>query len=152
MNPPVTTLSEPPSEGGRDLRTYGKIFWRWKWLFLVCVLALPTAAYFLSARNAKVYESKVVMQISPLSVDSPLVGAQAAPDTAQTVNNAARLIETSGVAAAAGRRLHPPPRNSRSLLDQIVVIPDPEASFVTISARSSTPSAPPTSPTRSPRP
>jgi capsular exopolysaccharide synthesis family protein len=133
-------LSEPPSEGGRDLRSYGKVFWRWKWLFLICVLAIPTGAYFLSARNKKLYQSSVVLQISQLSVDSPLFGNQTAPtNPAQVVNTAARLIATSAVAAEAARRLHPPPPRSRSLLGQIGVIPDPEASFVTITARASIP-------------
>jgi tyrosine-protein kinase len=139
LNPPVTTLSDPPSEGGRDLRSYGKIFWRWKWLFLACVLALPTAAYFLSASNTKVYESRVVLQISQVSDDSSLFGQQAQATTAEVVSNAARLIDTSAVAAEAARRLHPPPRRFRSLLKQISVTPDPEASFVTITAQASKP-------------
>jgi tyrosine-protein kinase len=140
LNPPVTTLSEPPSEGGRDLRAYAKVFWRWKWLFLVALLAFPIGAYFLSARNSKVYQSAVVLQISPLSTDSSLFGNQATPaTTAEVVNNAARLVQTSQVAQEAARQLHPPPTRFRPLLNHIGVVPDSQASFVTITADSSSP-------------
>jgi capsular exopolysaccharide synthesis family protein len=111
------------------------MFWRWKWLFLFFLLALPTAAYLLSVSSEKVYKASVILQVEPLT---PVFETTAQPTSAEVVNAAARLIDTSGVAQEAANHLRPRPRRFRSLLDQIEVVPDTTAGFITIRAESST--------------
>jgi capsular exopolysaccharide synthesis family protein len=114
------------------------MFWRWKWLFLACMLGLPALAYGLSVSSKTIYQAKVVIQVEPLTVDSALFGNAQPATTEEVVNNAAGLIQTSGIAQEAARHLAPRPRNPRKLLDDITVTPDPEASFVTLRAQAST--------------
>ncbi len=125
-----------------DLRAYARILWRRKWLLVLCLLTLPVAAYFLSARNPKTYQSSVLLQVQAPVIDTSLFSTgtdQAVPDE-QTIAAAAKLIHTSGVAQAAARLLHPPPANYRTLLDQVSVAPDDQtARFVTITATASKP-------------
>ncbi|TMK39832.1 MAG: polysaccharide biosynthesis tyrosine autokinase [Actinobacteria bacterium] len=126
-----------------DIRRYLRILWRWKLVFLAVVIVVPALAYFLSARNPKVYESSVLMQVSGEPVDTSLfantaVGARPAPAGSE-INVAARLIQTTGVAQEAARHLTNPPANPRSLLGSINVSADSNTGFLTITASSSGP-------------
>ncbi len=122
-----------------DLRSYLGIFWRWKWIFLACVIILPPVAYLLAARSPKQYEASALMQVQPEAVDTSLfVTFSSFPDE-QSVNAAARLVATTAVAREATRHLQDPPPDPRSLLSGLQVTPDAAAGFITITARAPSP-------------
>jgi capsular exopolysaccharide synthesis family protein len=118
-----------------DLRRYLRVLWRRKWLFLVCVVAIPAAAYAISSSNAKVYQSSVLMQVQGTAVDTTLFQQQQAnPNNSSSINVAARLISTTAVAQEAAKHLRPAPANPDSLLGSIAVSPDATTGFITITA------------------
>ncbi|MEA2495653.1 MAG: tyrosine-protein kinase, partial [Thermoleophilaceae bacterium] len=57
----------------------------------------------------------------------------------QSLHTVARLIRTTGVAEIAAKFIHPPPASPRSMLNSIVVTPDVDAGFITITATADTP-------------
>ena len=122
-----------------DLRSYLGIFWRWKWIFLACLIVLPPAAFLLSARGQKSYQASALMQVQPEAVDTTLFQSFTALTTEESVNAAARLVATSAVARVAVRNLKDPPRDPRSLLGDIQVAPDASAGFITITATAESP-------------
>ena len=91
-----------------DLRHFLGILRRRRWAFLVCVIAVPAAAFAISKTSAKTYQVSVLMQVQGGSSDQQLQGQQQAP-SASVVDIDSRLIQTSAVAAwppgaeAAGR-------------------------------------------------
>jgi len=127
------------TENQLDLRGYAKIFWRWKYLFLACIVVLPTLAYFVSARNSKVYKASVTLKVQSSAVDTSLAsGFVQPPTTDQQVVGAARIVQTTAVAREAARHLKSPPSNRRALLRAISATPDTTAGLVTITASAGT--------------
>lgn len=138
MNEPAhtETWTAEPGAAQRDPRTYLRILWRWKWLFLVVALIVPLAVHLLRSAPAPVqYQASTLLQVQTLTVDTSLFTQTSAP--AQSLETAARLIQTSGVAREAAEFLEPPPDNPRTLLGQIDVEPDTEAGFITITGTAS---------------
>jgi capsular exopolysaccharide synthesis family protein len=134
------TITQP------DPRTYLKVFWRWKLLFLLCVIAVPGAAYLITSRQAKVYESSVLLQEGALPVDTSLLASSSGstPAPAGATNpiilaGEARVIETPAVARLAATHLNPAPSDPNSLLKHITATPDTKTGFITVLAKSSKP-------------
>jgi capsular exopolysaccharide synthesis family protein len=123
------------SGGHGDVRAYLKVLWRWKLLIVAIVGFLPAAAYAWVSEQPKTYESSVLLQVQPLTVDTSLFNANAPAPQAQTLLSAARLITTTGVAQAAAAELREPRSTAGTLLGQISAAADVEADFVTILAR-----------------
>ncbi|MGI8730447.1 MAG: polysaccharide biosynthesis tyrosine autokinase [Solirubrobacteraceae bacterium] len=122
-----------PESVQRDPRTYLRVLWRWKLLFLVIVVAVPAAAMLLRGDPPPAtYESTVLMQIQTAVVDTSLV--EGSFSRSQSLAATARLIRTTAVAKDAAALLDPPPDDPRSLLNQIRVEPDEEAGFISITA------------------
>lgn len=115
-----------------DLRAYAKIFWRWKYLFLACIVLLPTAAYLLSARNPKVYKASVTLQVQASAVDTSLeVGFIQPPTGDQEIVTAARLVRTTAVAREAARHMQSASPGPRALMDAIKATPETTAGQAT---------------------
>jgi capsular exopolysaccharide synthesis family protein len=72
------------------------------------------------------------MQIQPFVVDTSLV--EGSFSRSESLATTARLIRTTAVAKAAAALLNAPPDNPRTLLNQIRVVPDQEAGFISITA------------------
>ena len=129
---PVETWTAEPGATGRDPRTYLRILWRWKLLFLAVAVAVPVGVVLLRSDPPPVrYQSSTLLQVQSVTVDTSLFSTAVAPPP-QSIQAAARLIETAGVAKVAATLLRPPPRNPRALLAQVKVTPDTEAGFITI--------------------
>src|SRR4051794_40005121 len=131
---------QPTSSNQLDFRRYLRILWRRKFVFLATVLLVPAAAYFISARNPKVFQSSVTMQVQATSVDTSLVNdsPQAAAPATSEIDIAARLIQTTGVAQEAARHLSAPPP-AGALLGAIKVTPDVDTGFITLTASAANP-------------
>jgi capsular exopolysaccharide synthesis family protein len=135
-------LSQPePEHTHADVRTYLQILWRRKWILLACVVFIPLAVYLKSASDTKVYEATATLQIQSQSVDTSLFSGTSSDTTPPdvTLNAAARLITTTGVAQQAAKQLRPRPANPRGLLGAISVKPDTSSGFITITASASDP-------------
>ena len=133
---PVETWTAEPGAAQRDPRTYLRILWRWKVLFLVVAVAVPAVVYVSRSSPPPVqYRASTLLQVQAVTVDQSLFTETFA--SPQSIETAARLIETTGVAEAAARFLRPPPENPRTLLDQVGVDPDAEAGFITITGTDS---------------
>lgn len=126
-----------------DVRAYLRMLWRWKLLVLAFVIVIPTAVYLVASSQPKVYQSSVLMQVQPLTIDTSLFTPDAPPPAApaeQALRSAARLITTTGVAQEAARELGESPTSARALLDDVTATADVQADFITIAARAGSPS------------
>jgi tyrosine-protein kinase len=136
LNPDTPlAAAEQPQPGLQD---YLRLLWRRKWVILACVVVLPIVVYLVSASAPKKYEAKTVIQVQAQSVNPALFTNESTP-AQQSILATNRLIATTGVARRAAQQLHPPPANPASLLGQIVLDPDTEAGFITITASDSDP-------------
>ena len=118
------------SSGQQDVRTYLRILWRWKFLFLLFLVVLPLGAYFLERGKPKVYQSSTL--IEPLS--SSFATGSGVPIVAMSLTGVAALVTTTGVAQAAATLLHPP-GNPGSLLGEVSAVPNADTGFLTITAQ-----------------
>ncbi len=122
------------STGRQDLRTYLRILWRWKFLFLIFLVPVPLAAYLLERGQPKVYQSRALLSLA----GNPTAAVPVATDQ-QQVEAAARLLTTTPVAKKAAMLLPRPPANSASLLEGVTASGDPTTGFVTITAQNRDP-------------
>ena len=60
----------PDSTGQQDLRTYLRILWRWKFLFLAFLVLTPLAVYLFERSQQKVYESSTLMELQDVNAVS----------------------------------------------------------------------------------
>src|SRR5690242_21820556 len=101
-----------------DFRAYLRAIWRWKWLMLAFLIVVPTISYVLEARKTRMYEASTLVQPQAVQLDPSLFGGQAV-SSGSGILSIARLVNTTGVAAAAGKLMPNPPANSASLLGEV---------------------------------
>jgi capsular exopolysaccharide synthesis family protein len=130
-------MTPQPAEQN-DFRAYLRAIWRWKWLMLAFLIVVPTIAYVLEARKTRMYESSTLVQPQAVQLDPSLFGGQAVA-SGSGILSIARLVNTSGVAAAAAKLMPNPPANSASLLGEVSAQPDTDTGFLTISATDADP-------------
>jgi capsular exopolysaccharide synthesis family protein len=130
-------VSEPRQEG-LDIRQWGRLVWRRKWLLLAIVLLLPAAVYVGSSLLPKTYQSQATINVQATAGASTLfskISAKSDTDEAQT------LIETTVVGRRAARILGLPPSDAKELLTHISVAPtnpaETDSNFLTITAQDS---------------
>jgi capsular exopolysaccharide synthesis family protein len=133
-------VTEPRQEG-LDIRQWGRLMWRRKWLLLAIVVVIPTLVYVGSSRLPKVYQSKATINVRATAAASNLFSnhISASSDIAE----AQTLIKTTIVGRRAARILGQPPTNARSVLGHVTVAPtnpaESDGNFLTITAQSSNP-------------
>jgi succinoglycan biosynthesis transport protein ExoP len=91
----------PESTGTQDLRTYLRILWRWKLLFLLFLVVIPVGAYLIERGKPKVYESSTLIE---LQQGSQLAGVPVASGNLLAV---ARLVNTTPIARRAALFIRP---------------------------------------------
>jgi tyrosine-protein kinase len=147
MARPGDVMPPPPLDDGPrgaawpqppDLRSQLQSVWRRKWIVIACLVVIPAALYLRSARQPKLYQSNVLLQVQSVSVDTSLFEGQEEASSSQ-LKTAARLIETTAMARAAARRLRPRPADPSELVGSITATPDEETNFITITATSTDP-------------
>jgi tyrosine-protein kinase len=121
-----------------DLAHILHVLWRRRWVLIACLVLLPVGVYLLSRAAPKRYESSVTVQVQASAVDTSLFDGSA-PSQTGAIASAARLIETTGVAETAAKKLKNPPAEPRSLLTKIRVNPDELTGLITITARDGNP-------------
>jgi succinoglycan biosynthesis transport protein ExoP len=123
------------SGGTQDLRTYVRIFWRWRFLFLAIVVVIPFAVYFLESGKPKTYQSSTLIELQDVSVS---LGSTSAPVQTGNIDAVARLVTTTPVAKVAGRLVHPP-QDPGFMVKAVTATADSNTGFITIAAQAGTP-------------
>ena len=118
----------PESTGQQDLRTYLRVFWRWKVLFIAFVVLIPLGAYLVERGKPKIYESSTLMQLQDVSQG---IGATGAPIVTGNLAAVARLVTTTPVVDIAARLLDQPPG---AIANEIQASADPNTGFLTLTA------------------
>jgi succinoglycan biosynthesis transport protein ExoP len=131
-------VTEPRQEG-LDLRQWGRLVWRRKWLLLAVVVAIPAAVYAGSTLLPKTYQSKATINVQATGAPSTLFSNQIS--SRSDIASAQTLIETTAVARRAAHILGKPASAARSLLGHISVAPtnpaEKDNNFLTITAQDS---------------
>jgi len=126
----------PPHPEQQDFRTFLRTLWRWKFLVLALLIVVPAISYLLEARKDRQYRSSTLVQVQAVSLDPSLFPQ--APTGSQSILTVARLVQTSGIARAAGK-LMDPPQPGGALLGKIDVSPDTDTGFLSIGATDTDP-------------
>src|SRR4051794_16735540 len=104
-----------PRQDGIDLRHYLRQAWRRRWILLAVIVVIPIAAYVLTARQPKVYQSSTLLKVAPQNISISNQIAFSSSGASET----ATIIKTSGVARIAARQLGQDPSTAGSLLGEI---------------------------------
>jgi polysaccharide biosynthesis transport protein len=124
----------PESTGQQDVRSYLRILWRWRLLFLACLVVIPAAAYLIERGKPKVYQSSTLFELTgPVTT-----GSSSAPVVSANPAAIAQLATTTPVAKVAAARLHPPGK-PESLIPEVTASADASTGFLTITARDHSP-------------
>jgi capsular exopolysaccharide synthesis family protein len=118
----------PESTGQQDLRTYLRVFWRWKLLFIAFVVLIPLGAYLVERGKPKIYQSSTLMELQDISQG---IGTTGAPIVTGNLAAVARLVSTTPVVDIAAGLLHEAPG---SLVSEVQASADPNTGFLTITA------------------
>lgn len=116
------------STGQQDLRTYLRIFWRWKFLFLGFVIVIPLGVYLLENSKPKIYQSSTLVQLQDVTQG---VGVSGGPVESGNLAAVARLVTTTPVIEVAAGILHQPPRS----LAEVSATADTNTGFITITTQ-----------------
>jgi capsular exopolysaccharide synthesis family protein len=131
-------VSEPRQEG-LDVRQWGRLIWRRKWLLLAIVVLIPAAVFVGSSLLPKTYQSKATINVQATAGAATLFSDQISAKS--DIAEAQTLIKTAVVARRAARLLGRPPSEARKLLSHISVAPtnpaESDNNFLTITAQAS---------------
>ena len=97
----------PEFSGHNDLRAYLRVLWRWKFLFVLLVIAAPVAAYLLEHGKPKIYQSSALVGINQETVNSSLISGGGGFATTN-VTAIAELVNTTPIAVQAAKFMTPP--------------------------------------------
>lgn len=123
----------PELTGTKDLRSYLRMFWRWKWVFLFFLIAAPVVCYLIASSSPKVYKSSALVGINSTTVNTSLLNGGGSFSTSN-VTAIAELVTTTPVAdLAAG--LMKPPADPGQIAGEVSAQGDPTTNFLTISAQ-----------------
>jgi capsular exopolysaccharide synthesis family protein len=128
----------PEFTGQRDIRSYLRILWRWKYLFLAFVVVCPLAAYFLERGKPKIYQSSALVGINSESVDTTLLNTGGGGFSTSNVLAIAQLVKTTPVAEVAAGFMHPRADPSQ-IAGEVTASGDPATNFLTITAQDTNP-------------
>jgi capsular exopolysaccharide synthesis family protein len=120
----------PQFTGTRDLRSYLRIMWRWKFLLVLIVVAAPAIAYFMEHRKPHTYQSSVLVAVNQASIGNSA--------TTDNINAIAALVNTTPVANIAGDFLKPPVSGS-SIVGDVSASPNITTGYLTITATNQSP-------------
>jgi capsular exopolysaccharide synthesis family protein len=118
----------PESTGQQDLRTYLRVFWRWKVLFIAIVILIPLGVYLVERGKPKTYQSSTLMELQDISQG---IGTTGAPIVTGNLAAVARLVTTTPVVDIAAGLLHEPPG---TFAGEVEATADPNTGFLTITA------------------
>jgi polysaccharide biosynthesis transport protein len=128
---PMDQTHETPTLG-----SYVRILWRRKWIVLLPVLIVPLATLLVTLRQPRVFEASANTLLSTQDLASTLAGvAQPYIDPTVYGETQARLAADPLLAARALRGAHVQGRTPQQVLQELVVFPQTDASFLTFTIR-----------------
>jgi succinoglycan biosynthesis transport protein ExoP len=122
----------PEFTGTKDLRTYLRILWRWKVVFLVFLVGSPVAAYLYERGQPKEYKASALVGVNSETVDATLLGSGGSFSTTN-VQAVAQLVTTRPVAQAAAKLMNPP-ADPNQIVGEVTASADTTTNFLTINA------------------
>lgn len=118
---------------GLDIRQWGGLLWRRKWLLLAIVILVPLGVYLVSSQLPKTYKATATIKVQ--SATPTILGGR---NNKTEVSEAKASVKTPAVARRAARILGKPPFAAKALIGQVsVTSANPEESssnFLDISA------------------
>lgn len=125
----------PEFTGHKDLRSYLRVLWRWKLVFLVFLVGAPAGAYLLQRGQKQMYRSSALVGINGTTVDTTLLGgANSGSFSTSNVTAIAQLVTTTPVANIAAHLMHPP-ADPGQIAGEVTATGDTVTNFLTISAQ-----------------
>jgi capsular exopolysaccharide synthesis family protein len=124
----------PELTGTKDLRSYLRMFWRWKWVFLLFVVAAPVVSYVVASGQTKEYKSSALVGINSTTVNTSLLNGSSGSFSTSNVTAIAELVTTTPVADLAASLMHPP-ADPRQIVGEVSASGDQTTNFVTITAQ-----------------
>src|SRR4051812_12640956 len=118
--------------GHTDLAGYLRALWRWKFLFLACVVAVVATAALLALRQPDTYRSTALVGVGQTTVNAAPLGAGGSFSTTN-VDAIAELITTTPVANIAAGLMHPP-GDPAQVAGEVSAVADRTTNFIRISA------------------
>src|SRR6059058_5276511 len=122
----------PAFTGHNDLAGYLRILWRWKLVFLACVIAVPAAALVIELGKAKTYRATALVGVGQTTVNTGADGTGGGFSTSN-VNAIAELVTTTPVADIAAGLMRPP-ADPAQVASETSASADPTTNFIRISA------------------
>lgn len=133
-------MTESQQEG-LDIRQWGRMVLRRKWLLLAIVVVIPVAVYVGSSLLPKTYQSEATIDVQATADPSTLFSNQIRSSSG--IAEAQTLIKTTLVGRRAARILGLPPSSAKELVGHVSVAPtnpsDSKGEFLTITAQDSSP-------------
>src|SRR5438105_3298505 len=127
----------PELTGTKDLWSYLRALWRWKWLFLFFLVGAPVVAYLIEHGKPKVYKSSALVGVNQTTVNTSLLNNSGSFSTSN-VTAIAQLVTTTPVADVAAGLLKPPGDPSQ-IVGEVSASGDSITNFLTISAEDRNP-------------
>lgn len=116
----------PEFTGTKDLRSYLRIAWRWKYLILLFVIGAPLAAYLVERGKPTVYQSSAIVGVNQATVSS-----SSGSFSTSNVTAIAELVTTTPVADVAAALIH---TTASQVMGEVTANGDTTTNFVTITA------------------
>jgi capsular exopolysaccharide synthesis family protein len=127
----------PEFSGRRDLRSQLLALRRWRYVFLVILVAAPLITYLLERGKPTVYQSAALVGVTQESSSGSVLSG-GSDRASRDIDAVARLVTTMPIADLAGRKLSPPVPG-RSIVGHVSASANPIADFITIKATDGTP-------------
>src|SRR4051794_11405461 len=122
----------PEFTGQTDIAGYLRALWRWKWIFLVCLIAVPVAVFAIERRKPATYRSTTLVGVGQTTVNTGGIGTGASFSTTN-VNAIAELMTTTPIAKIAAGSMRPP-ADPAQIVGEVSAEADPTTNFIRISA------------------
>jgi capsular exopolysaccharide synthesis family protein len=126
-----------------DPRPFLRSIWRRRWWLGAMILLIPAVVFVVSILLPERYEASTTLQTRATTAESAAFSSQLSP-AAPSVQDAARLVDTTTVAQEAAEELGETPMDAEELLDEVTAIPEADpgvetAQLFTITAQADTP-------------
>jgi capsular exopolysaccharide synthesis family protein len=125
----------PDFTGHRDIRSYIRAIWRWKFLIVLFVVGSPAVAYLLEHGKPNTYTASTVVSLNATGSVTSSSGSVFQTNNIQAV---AQLITTSSVSTIAAAELTPS-QTAGEAVSGVSASADENTGFITITAVKSSP-------------
>lgn len=126
----------PEFTGHRDIRSYIRAIWRWKFLIVLLMVGIPAIAYLLEHGKPKQYSASTIISLNQGGNNNIASTGGATVFQAGNIAAVAELITTSAVADLAAARLH---ETAAQAASGVSASSDATTGFITITATKDNP-------------